>query len=88
MSAPYSTDLLKKALATVEAGHSVTSVRHLFGIARRTLKSWRRPYRETGELAAKQGYQCGHSHKNTDWPAFPAFAETHGDKTQAEMAQL
>jgi hypothetical protein len=30
----------------------------------------------------------GNNHKITDWEEFRAFAKTHGDKTQVEMAQL
>ena len=58
------------------------------GIGTTTLTEWHNRYRASGEVAAKQGYQRGHSHKITDWEAFRAFAATHGDKTQVEMAQL
>lgn len=30
----------------------------------------------------------GNDHKITDWEKFRSFALTHGDKTQAEMAEL
>jgi hypothetical protein len=30
----------------------------------------------------------GNNHKIIDWEQFRAFAHTHGDKTQVEMAQL
>jgi hypothetical protein len=30
----------------------------------------------------------GNNHKIIDWEQFRAFAQTHGDKTQVEMAQL
>jgi len=30
----------------------------------------------------------GNGHKITDWEKFRFFAQAHGDKTQAEMAQL
>ncbi|MEM1291139.1 MAG: hypothetical protein AAGH67_06685 [Cyanobacteria bacterium P01_H01_bin.162] len=58
------------------------------GISRTTLSDWHHRYRACGEVAAKQGYQQGHSHKISDWEAFRAFAAQHGNKTQAEMAQL
>ncbi|MEO1069958.1 MAG: IS630 family transposase [Cyanobacteria bacterium J06638_6] len=88
MPAAYSLDLRQKAIAALEAGHSKAAVSRLMGIGTTTLTEWHNRYRASGEVAAKQGYQQGHSHKITDWEAFRAFAATHGDKTQAEMAQL
>ena len=88
MPAPYSQDLREKALGAVTSGRTITEVSQSFGISRSALKSWVKRYRETGEIAPKSGYQQGHSHKITDWDAFRAFADKHGDKTQADMAQL
>ena len=88
MPAAYSLDLRQKAITALEAGHSKAAVSRLMGISRTTLSDWHHRYRAGGEVAAKQGYQRGHSHKITDWEAFRAFAATHGGKTQAEMAQL
>jgi hypothetical protein len=39
----------------------------------------------SGEMAAKQGNQFGHSHKITDWEAFRASAARLGGKPQAEI---
>ena len=88
MPAAYSLDLRQKAIAALEAGHSKASVSRLMGIGTTTLTEWHNRYRASGSIAAKQGYQQGHSHKITDWDEFRAFAEKYGDKTQAEMAQL
>lgn len=88
MPAPYSQDLREKAIKAVESGRSVSEVSHSFGISRSALSAWRKRFRETGSYGAITNYQRGHSHKITDWCAFKAFAEKHGDKTQAEMAQL
>ena len=88
MPAPYSLDLRQKAIAALEAGHFKAAVSRLMGISRTTLSEWHHRYRTHGEVAAKQGYQHGHSYKITDWEAFRTFADTHGNKTQAEMAQL
>ena len=88
LPAAYSLDLRQKAIAALEAGHSKAAVGRLMGIGTTTLTEWHNRYRASGEVAAKQGYQRGHSHKITDWEEFRAFAVTHGDKTQAEMAQL
>lgn len=88
MPAPYSPDLREKAIKAIEAGRSVSDASCSFGISRSTLSAWRQRLRETGDYRAKADYQQGHSHKITDWQVFKAFAEQHGDKTQAEMAQL
>jgi UDP-glucose 4-epimerase len=38
-------------------------------------------------VQAAHGYQRGHGHKITDWEQFRTFAQQHGEKTQAEMAE-
>ena len=43
-------------------------------------RNWRFPL--------KRNQSPGHSHKITDWAKFRAFVKVHGDKTQAQMAQL
>lgn len=72
----------------IESGLSKVVVSQLLGIARSTLTEWHNQHHRNGEVAAKQGYQQGHRHKITDWREFRAFAEAHGEKTQAEMVQL
>jgi transposase len=88
MPAPYSLDLRQKAISALEAGHSKAAVSRLMGIGTTTLTEWHHRYRASGEVAAQHGYQQGHSHKISDWEEFRAFAAMHGEKTQAEMAQL
>ena len=88
MPSPYSYDLRQKALSAIEQGHSIVEVSGLLGIGQSTLFAWRKRLRDNGSLAARQGYQTGHSHIITDWEKFRAFANPHGDKTQAHMAQL
>lgn len=88
MPAPYGQDLREKAIKAVESGRSVSEVSASFGISRSALSTWRKRFRETGHYQAITNYQKGHSQKITDWRAFKAFVEEHGDKTQAEMAQL
>ena len=88
MPAPYSQDLREKAIQAVESGRSVSEVSESFGISRSALSAWRKRFCETGSYQAITHYQKGHSQKITDWSAFKAFAEEHGEKTQAEMAQL
>jgi transposase len=43
---------------------------------------------ETGDVQALPNRPPGNNHKITNWEQFRAFAKTHGDKTQVEMAQL
>ena len=88
MPAPYSLDLRQKAIEAVELGGSFLSVSERFSINRNTLSGWYRRYQETGDYRPKEGYQQGHSHRITDWEAFRAFVGEHGEKTQAEMAQV
>ena len=88
MPAPYGQDLRRKAIEAVESGRSVSEVSDSFDISRSALSAWLKRFRETGSDQAITHYQKGHSQKITDWRAFKAFAEEHGDKTQAEMAQL
>ena len=44
------------------------------------------PKPETTKQAPKQ--RPGNGHKITDWEKFRVFAAQHGDKTQAQMAEL
>ena len=88
MPSPYSQDLREKALSIIDEEHSLAEVARLLGISRSVLNAWRKRARETGSCEARSGYQKGHSHKIQDWESFRSFAQEHGEKTQAEMAQL
>ena len=52
------------------------------------INTWFQRRRETGDFKAKVRENRGNGQKITDWEKFRAFVETHGDKTQAEMAEL
>jgi len=43
---------------------------------------------QTGDFQALPNEPPGNGHKITDWEKFREFAQTYGDKTQVEMAQL
>ena len=60
----------------------------MFHISRNSLNLWLIRERETGDYQAITHYQKGARHKIKDWERFQAFAKKHGDKTQAQMAQL
>lgn len=88
MPKAYSQDLREKAIAAVDRGVPKHQVIAMFNISRDSLDRWLERREATGSLAAAQGYQRGHSHRVDDWQAFRAFAQAHGDKTQAQMAEL
>ncbi len=88
MPAPYSYDLRQKAIDAVKRGERKTDVSQMFQISRNTLDLWLNREEETGNCQAITHYQQGCRHKITDWQRFREFAQTHGDKTQAQMAKL
>lgn len=88
MPAPYSYDLRQKAIDAVKRGERKTDVSQMFHISRNTLDLWLNREEETGNCQAITHYQQGCRHKITDWHRFREFAQTHGDKTQAQMAKL
>ena len=83
----YSLDLRERAVAAVQRGMQKTSVCKLFNIGRQTLYSWLDLEKEQGHLAAKTGFQKGHSHGIKDLDKFREFVDLHPDYTQEEIAQ-
>lgn len=89
MSNAYSYDLRKKVIEAIELdGMKKGEVSVLFNISRNTIHQWFKRKQATGDFKAKSYRPAGHSHRITDWEKFEAFAQEHGDKTQAQMAQL
>lgn len=88
MPAAYSHDIREKVVAALDRGERKSHVSQMFNISRDTIDRWLKRRETTGSVKAAQGYQQGHSHRVKDWQKFRAFAQTYGDKTQAEMAQL
>lgn len=88
MSAPYSYDLRTKAIEAIERGEPKINVCRMLKISRNTLDLWLKRLAETGDYQAITNFQTGSGHKITDWQRFAAFVKEHGDKTQAQMAQL
>lgn len=84
----YSQDLREKAIAAIDRGVPKSEVITMFNISRDSLDRWLKRRLEAGSVAATQGYQRGHSHRIIDWDRFRAFVRLHGDKTQAELAEL
>jgi len=88
MPAPYSEDLRQKAIAAVERGERKIDVSRMLKITRNTLDLWLKRKEQTGNCQAITHYQQGNRHKISDWQRFREFAQTHGDKTQGQMASL
>lgn len=87
MPAPYSNDLREKVLIAVDRGMNKSEAGRIFSIHRKTIERWVKQRDAIGSGRAKVGYQRGSNHAITDWRQFRQFAQEHGDKTQAEMAQ-
>lgn len=89
MAKAYSYDLRQKVMAAIELdGLKKSEASQLFNISRNTINLWFQRRAETGDVQAKPTSIPGQRQKITDWPKFRAFVGEHGDKTQAEMAQL
>lgn len=88
MPKAYSQDLREKAIAAIDRGVPKREVIQMFSISRDSLDRWLKRRKATGNVQAIQNYQQGHSHRIVDWEAFRAFVKLHGDRTQAELAEL
>ncbi len=89
MPKPYSYDFRQKVIQAIELdGLKKQEASELFNISRNTINLWLKRKAETGDVQALPNRPPGNNHKITDWEEFRAFAKTHGDKTQVEMAQL
>jgi transposase len=89
MAKPYSYDLREKVINAIELeGLKKSDASQLFNISRNTIDLWLKRKAQTGDFKPKPNKPPGHNHKITDWDKFREFAQTHGDKTQEQMAQL
>jgi transposase len=89
MPKPYSYDLRQKVIQAIKLdGLKISEVSILFSISCNTISLWLKRQTETGNFLALPNQPRGNGHKITDWEKFREFAETHGDKTQVEMASL
>ncbi len=89
MAKPYSYDLRQKVIQAIQMDSIRKSEASLiFNISRNTIDLWLKRQAETGDYQAKPKQLRGKGRRITDWEKFRAFAQAHGDKTQAEMAQL
>lgn len=89
MAKPYSYDLRQKVInAIVLDGMNKTEAAQVFQISRNTINLWLRRQAETGDYQPKPTRPQRTNAKIIDWEKFSQFAQMHGDKTQAQMAQL
>jgi transposase len=90
MAKPYSSyDFRQKVMQAIELdGLKKSEASELFNISRNTINLWFQRKAETGDVKAKPKPVSSKGQKITDWEKFRVFAKEHGDKTQAEMAQL
>jgi transposase len=82
----FSIDLRERVIAAVDAGVHIVDVARLFQVGRRTIYRWLDLRKDTNNLAAKSGYQKGHSHKITDWEKFREFAKNNSTLSSEKMA--
>jgi transposase len=89
MPKPYSYDLRQKVIGAIQMdGMRKGEASIIFSISRNTIDLWLKRQAETGDYQAKSTQPRRDGGKITDWEKFRVFAKAHGDKTQAEMAQL
>jgi transposase len=88
MPAPYDYDLRRKAIEAVKRGDRQSPVCRLLQISRNTLDLWLKREAETGDCRTITGFQRGNRHQVTDWSRVREFVQTHGGKTQSQMATL
>ena len=89
MAKPYSNDFRQKVIEAIELnGLKKIEASQLFNISRNTINLWCQLKAETGDVKPKPRQVSQSNNRIKDWEKFRAFVKTHGDKTQAEMAQL
>jgi transposase len=74
-------------MKALDSGISRALVASQFDLGKTTIYEWQQRRQETGDFQALKPGSAGYGHKVKDWGAFKIFAEAHGHKTQAEMAE-
>ncbi len=89
MAKAYSYDLRQKVVNAIQLdGMPKSEAAQVFGLSRNTINLWLKRQAETGDYRALSNRPHRTSRKISDWEGFTQFARDHGDKTQAQMAQL
>ena len=81
----FSLDLRERVISSVDNNMHVDEAAKIFKVSRRVIYEWLELRTKTGNLAAKSGYQKGHSHKITDWVKFTEFVEKHKHCASPQM---
>ena len=84
---PYSQDLRKRVLSSVESGMSKIEISRLFNVCKQTIYNWIHLKKKQGNVKPIVGFQKGHSHSIKDHEGFKKFIDEHSDYTQAEIAE-
>jgi transposase len=85
MPVPFSIDLRKRVISSIDEGMSIENASNLFKISGRVIYKWLDLREEYKSLTPKSGYQKGHSHKLKDLDAFKDFVENNKYCTISEM---
>ncbi|MEO0011838.1 MAG: hypothetical protein RLZZ535_227 [Cyanobacteriota bacterium] len=89
MAKAYSYDLRQKVIQAIELdGWKKSQAAEIFQISRNTIDLWLKRKQETGDYRSFSNRPHRVKTKITDWQTFEQFADKHGSKTQAQMAQL
>lgn len=89
MAKPYSYDLRQKVLQAIQLdGMRKSEAAQVFQLSRNTIDLWLKRQAETGDYRPQSTRPQRIRAKITDWNKFTQFAQRHGDKTQAQMAEL
>ena len=89
MPRPYSYDLRQKVIEAIELnGMKRCEASEYFNISRNTINLWLQRKAQTGDFRPKPREHRGSGHKIVDWEKFREFAQSYGDRTTEEMAQL
>ncbi len=89
MPRPYSYDLRQKVIEAIELnGMKRCEASEYFNISRNTINLWLQRKAQTGDFRVQAREYRGSNHKIVDWEKFREFAQTYGDRTTEEMAQL
>jgi len=82
----YSEDYRKRVLEYLEEGHSWAEVRSTFKISNTAISSWRKKYKETGEI--KDVPRRRKAFKKLDPEKLKEYVKEHPDAYQKEIGEV
>lgn len=88
MAKAYSYDLRQKVINAIQVdGMLKSEAAQVFHLSRNTIDLWLKRQAETGDYQSKSTRPHQIARRISDWDKFAQFAQQHGDKTQAQMAE-